>query len=423
MISDGLSEHNTDAENALLGVMQITPDAIAAAAEHVAASDFYSFRHGQVFACIVRMHEQRLRVDAITIAAEMTGTTLDVNAKWLRDLMANAPATSMASAYASLIASDSRRRSARFALGGAISRLDDGDEAPIVMADLLDGFDAAAATPASSWREIDLEPLWELSAEEVFPAPELLTRVDGANLLAPGATGLVIAPPETAKSMLAMAGVVEAARAGRHSVFVDLESRPRRVQPRLAQHIDGELGRGLFHYIRPRSAMQPSDRWWIRRRMHELRPQLVVIDGYNALLAKHGLDGNKATDIAALAEQVVAPWTADDCCTILIDHVSKDDSKVHGPRMAIGSIAKTGLVDYVISMRVDPEKRIAKGRTGAVFIEIGKDRDGELRGVCRDGMTFGTFAVRSSFAGRWQHAICMPNGMSGPPVAWKSGPQ
>lgn len=416
-----LLPHDVEAEEAVIGAMLVTGRAIEDVLPVLTSTNFYSARLGAVFDCLTSMHEAGYRPDALTVTVEMERRypSFGVRTTDLLQLQSGTPTTTNAAHYAEIVAGHAARRSAIALLSDATGSLYEGQDAHKVMSGLLDKHDMNAGTSRSSWQEVDLEPLWDMPSAEVFPAPELLRRTDGVHLLSPGATGLLIAPPESAKSMMAMAAVVEAAMNGRHSIYVDFESRARRVLPRLAQHLDGHRARGLFHYLRPTSAMASSDRWLARRRMVELRPQLVVLDGYNALLAKHNLDGNKATDIAALAESVVSPWTAEDCCTVIIDHVSKDDARMTGLRMAIGSIAKTGMVDYAISLDMVVKERIAKGRTGRVALTIAKDRDGEMRGHAHEGAAWGSFSVNSTATGRWQHALTMPEGMSGPAVRWR----
>jgi hypothetical protein len=414
------SPHNREAEESLLGAMLISANAIEDVAAHISAGDFYDPGHGHVFAAICKLHDGGFHADPVTVGQELDQQGILAQCGGtgrLVSLMAGTPTIGNAAHYALIVRDLSEARSALHSLLETSASISGGTPAHEAISTLVDRF-SSSSTRSSTWDPENIDHLWDGSPEEAFPAAVLGTRIDGARCISPGAKGLLLAAPESGKSLLAIGLCVEAALLGRKSIYVDFESRATRVIPRVRQHIYGDRCRGLFSYIRPNSAITASDRWRARRRLDRDRPMLVVIDGYNALLAKHKLDANKTTDIAALAEAVIEPWSSDETCTLLIDHVSKDDTRSGRQSTAIGSISKTGLVDYALALEPDADRRIAKGSTGWSRVAIAKDRDGELRHHAINRVDFGNFTVRSDASGRWQHRITMPDGMNGPQVTW-----
>jgi replicative DNA helicase len=98
--------HDLQAEESLLGAMLLKKDAIAAAAERLNASDFYSTAHGHIFTAIVALDTNGAPVDPVTVADELRASgLLDKigGPNRLVDLRVLCPATSNAGQYAKII--------------------------------------------------------------------------------------------------------------------------------------------------------------------------------------------------------------------------------------------------------------------------------------------------------------------------------
>lgn len=417
-----LLPHDTNAEEALLGAMLVNPRAIEECAPFLAAEDFYRPVNGNIFEALKWLYANNFGTDPVSVGDRLQTEGLLDGIGGTRELMrlfgGSPTITGNAVHHAVIIRRYSRSRSAVIALSSASEAIYLGVDADETLTRLFDTQSGVHGVAGSSWDPEDLTEHWAASSGLQFPPPNLLTRLDGHKLLAPGALGLLVAPPESGKSLLCMAAVVEAAVNERHAVYVDLESRAARVVPRLRQHFDGHLAKPFFNYIDPAAAMQPSDRWRIRKLVSTLDPIVVILDGYNALLAKHKKSGNDASDIAALIEDIVDPWRTDNSSVVLVDHVSKEDNRM--ARMdPMGSVSKLGLVDWCVYLKRDESARFARGQTGIVDLVIAKDRDGELRGLCADRENFGKFAVKSNNQGRWQSAILMPDTMQAGPFTFR----
>ncbi len=98
---------NLDAEEALLGAMLLSRDAIATATEFVKPESFYRPAHGYVFAAIASLYAAGEPADPITVAEELrrAGVLEAVGGEAvIVRLQASAPAVSNAGRYAAIIA-------------------------------------------------------------------------------------------------------------------------------------------------------------------------------------------------------------------------------------------------------------------------------------------------------------------------------
>jgi replicative DNA helicase len=98
--------HNLNAEEALLGAMLLSRDAIDDTYDLITAEDFYNPAHGHTFTAINDLYEQGAPVDPVTVADELRRVgLLDVTGGHvaLLDLQANTPAISNARRYARIV--------------------------------------------------------------------------------------------------------------------------------------------------------------------------------------------------------------------------------------------------------------------------------------------------------------------------------
>jgi replicative DNA helicase len=98
--------HDLDAEESLLGAMLLSNDAVVAAIEACAATDFYKPAHGHIFAAVLSLFEAGEPVDAITVADELKrrGMLEQVgDPTVLVSLQANTPSLANAGHYARIV--------------------------------------------------------------------------------------------------------------------------------------------------------------------------------------------------------------------------------------------------------------------------------------------------------------------------------
>jgi replicative DNA helicase len=102
-----------EAEEALLGAVLINPEAYYDVAQFLRADDFYIHRHRWVWEAFVRLNEQRIPVDFLTVSEELerSGQLAEVGgAAYLTLLVSNVPTSLHAEAYAHMIEQTAVRR-------------------------------------------------------------------------------------------------------------------------------------------------------------------------------------------------------------------------------------------------------------------------------------------------------------------------
>lgn len=60
--------HSVDAEESVLGALLLDRDAVIAVAEFLDPSDFYDERHREIFECALKLYEERIPIDVLTVA-------------------------------------------------------------------------------------------------------------------------------------------------------------------------------------------------------------------------------------------------------------------------------------------------------------------------------------------------------------------
>ncbi len=106
--SQRIPPHNLVAEEALLGALLLSRDAIADVVETVKASHFYRRAHAAVFDVVYRLYGEDQPADAVTVAAALESTDPEALAAvgglgGLLGFQMNTPATSNAASYAGIV--------------------------------------------------------------------------------------------------------------------------------------------------------------------------------------------------------------------------------------------------------------------------------------------------------------------------------
>jgi len=102
-----------EAEEALLGAVLINPEAYYDVAQFLRADDFYIHRHRWVWEAFVRLNEQRVPIDFLTVSEELerSGQLAEVGgAAYLTALVSNVPTSLHAEAYGHMIEQTAVRR-------------------------------------------------------------------------------------------------------------------------------------------------------------------------------------------------------------------------------------------------------------------------------------------------------------------------
>ena len=209
---------NLDAEESVLGAMMLSPGAIGAVSEVVAAGDFYRESHGTVYRAALGLYAKGEPVDAITLVDELDrlGQIDGVGgAERIHELAALVPATSNAAHYARIVHEMATLRGLIRA-GNDIARL--GFDRPGETIELVDRaeqivFELSQQRVSSEFAHID--SLLKESFERITALYEAGTDVTGTpsgfrNLdrvtsgFQPGNLIIIAARPSMGKSALAL---------------------------------------------------------------------------------------------------------------------------------------------------------------------------------------------------------------------------
>lgn len=114
-IEQRIPPQNLDAERAVLGAMLLEREAITRAVNHLTADDFYARPHQLIFQAILRLYEQDVAVDPITLANELSqkGQLEAVGGEaYLSELVARIQTTANVEEYAKIVKDHASRRRA-----------------------------------------------------------------------------------------------------------------------------------------------------------------------------------------------------------------------------------------------------------------------------------------------------------------------
>ena len=105
--------HSREAEEAVVGAVLINPEAYYDVAQFLAADDFYIHRNKWIWEAFMRLHEQRIPVDLLTLAEELDRSNLlaDVGGSaYITSLINQVPSSLNAESYGRIVEGHSIRR-------------------------------------------------------------------------------------------------------------------------------------------------------------------------------------------------------------------------------------------------------------------------------------------------------------------------
>jgi replicative DNA helicase len=105
--------HSREAEEAVVGAVLINPEAYYDVAQFLAADDFYIHRNKWIWEAFVRLHEQRMPVDLLTLSEELDRSNLlaDVGGSaYITSLINQVPSSLNAESYGRIVEGHSIRR-------------------------------------------------------------------------------------------------------------------------------------------------------------------------------------------------------------------------------------------------------------------------------------------------------------------------
>ena len=255
---------------------------------------------------------------------------------------------------------------------------------------------------------VDISALLDGTVPEP-PEPQLGRRTDGHCLFYAGQVNWVFGDPEAGKSWLCFACVVEALKAGRPVLVIDLDHNgaPATVHRLLALGAPHAALRNpdLFRYC------EPDDRAELRQVVDDAmlwRPAVAIVDSIGELLPMYGSSSNSADEFTTVHSTVLKPLAKSGAAVLAVDHLAKNaDSRAVGPG---GTAAKRRAIGGV-SIRVKVKQPFTPGHGGSATLVVNKDRHGGLRAHCPVGdrePVAGTFRLLAFNDGILEWAIYPP---------------
>jgi hypothetical protein len=241
------------------------------------------------------------------------------------------------------------------------------------------------------------------------PKPVLGRRTDGHCLFYAGQVNWVFGDPESDKTWLCIASLVEALLAGRSGLIIDLDHNgPDATVGRmlaLGAPEDALRDPNRFRYC------EPEDRTELRQVVDDAkvwRPAVAIVDSVGELLPLYGSNSNSADDFTSTHSYVLKPLAKAGAAVLAVDHLAKGaDSRAAGPG---GTAAKRRAIGGV-SIRVKVKQPFTPDHGGSATLVVNKDRHGGLRKHCPIGdrePLAGTFKLLAFTDGVLEWAIYPP---------------
>ena len=198
------------------------------------------------------------------------------------------------------------------------------------------------------------------------PEPVLLGRSDDRKLFYSGQVNLLFGDPEGGKTWVCLACTVEALRASRKVIVIDLDHNGARATVyrliALGAPKDRLRDPAVFRYC------EPEDRAELRQVVADSlawRPAVAVVDSIGELLPMHGANTNSADEFTAVHTSVLKPLAKAGAAVLAVDHLAKGaDSRAQGPG---GTAAKRRAIGGV-SMRVKATQAFTPGHGGEALL-------------------------------------------------------
>ena len=234
-----------------------------------------------------------------------------------------------------------------------------------------------------------------ISGEHKKLMPTILQRSDFEFLIYPGRYSTVYGPPESAKSWLLAASILQLAQTNQVSIYVDAEDDAITFIERmvalclgndisletLASWIGDNESTKMIFYRQDNSGLNTKTRAQIVRLIKQKQAKLVVLDGFNAMLSAAKADENSSSDVARFISGHISPLVAaSNSAVVTIDHVVKSAGvgQTHSRMGARGSGHKIAAVSGV-ALRSEVIVPGSAFSGGEYKIWCEKDRPGRLK--------------------------------------------
>lgn len=248
----------------------------------------------------------------------------------------------------------------------------------------------AAAEDRTTWWPKNLAGV--LSGEVTEPEPEFLRRTDGAALFYRGKVNGLLGESESGKTWVALLTVAQVLARGGTVLYLDFEDTPAGIIARLrALGVTDEQLAGM-HYVGPEETLHAAATQDLRDTITTARPELIVLDGFNAAMTLLGLDINDNGDATKFSQMLLRPLSDSGAAVVYVDHIPK--AKENRGKGGIGAQAKRAMTTGC-ALAVDVITPFGRGMSGRLKLTVDKDRPGHVRAISAEAKRAGIAVLES----------------------------
>ncbi len=251
------------------------------------------------------------------------------------------------------------------------------------------------------------------------PTPTCLRRNDGIGTFYAGQINSLFGEPESGKTWVGLAAVVEQINRGGKAAVIDLDHNGiGATVTRLLATLGADQDRlGSLDHFRYAEPEDKAELMAVVQDLAQWSPHVVLLDSIGELLPALGLNSNSPDDFTIGHTAVLKPLARSGAAVIIIDHVAKNpEAAQRGPT---GTAAKTRAVGGAM-LRVSVKDAFAPGRGGSCYLTLTKDRHGGLRAATpstdRQPLV-GTFKLHPEGSEHAYSVYAAEEGESGPGAA------
>lgn len=424
---DRIPPHNLEAEQAVLGAMLLSPEAVEGSLNMLQDVDFYRPAHARIFKAMGDLYARSIPVDHLSVADRLE-TSGEIDAAggktYLLDLSGAVPTTANWMRYAEIV---QRTAMLRQLIGAATQIVAMGYDAPDELSSVVEEaerliFQVTNQKVDSNFREInELLKLSFNQLEELFERKEHVTGVpsgfkDLDKLLAgfhPGDLVIVAARPSVGKTALALNMGVNAAKAGCSVAIFSLEMGAEQLVQRvlcsearinLQDVRTGHLKDSDWHAIHTAMGKLANLDFWVddtpsisilevrakaRRQLRDKKKGLIIVDYLQLMQPQNRRSENRQVEISEISRGLKILGKELGVPVIALSQLSRAVEQRAGKRPQLSDLRESGAIEQdadvvmFIDRNTDPRAEVEEGRPqkGVAEIIVAKHRNGPLDNI------------------------------------------
>ncbi len=422
--NDRIPPHNLEAEQAVLGAMLLSAEAVEGALGMLADTDFYRPAHGRIFTAMSDLYARSVPVDHLSVAdrLESTGEMEAAGGKpYLLDLSGAVPTTANWKRYADIV---KRLSMLRQLIGAATQIVAMGYDASDELDEVIEEserliFQVTNKRVSSNFREMkellkhsfnQLEEMFE-RGEHVTGVPSGFKELD--KLLAgmhPGDLVILAARPSVGKTALALNIGVNAAKAGTSTAIFSLEMSSEQLVQRvlcsearinLADVRGGHLKETDWHAIHLAMGKLANLDFWVddtpsisilevrakaRRQLRGKDKGLIIVDYLQLMQPQNRRSENRQVEISEISRGLKILAKELHVPVIALSQLSRAVEQRAGKRPQLSDLRESGAIEQdadvvmFLDRNTNPAAEEEEGRPakGVAELIVAKHRNGPL---------------------------------------------